>query len=51
MTQVKSLIMTGGRKSKLKVCEGKIPTEIHNALLEVCGDSVLHSTMVGFSFL
>ena len=41
LTGVRSRALTSDHTLKLKLCEEKTPTEIHNALHEVCGDSVV----------
>ena len=35
---------------KIETLQGKTPTEIHNALHEVCGASVVDRSTVGISF-
>ena len=46
LTGVRSRAVTSHHTLKLKLCEEKNPTEIHNALHEVCGNSVVDCSMV-----
>jgi hypothetical protein len=46
LSGVRSRAMTSDHTLKLKLCEEKNPTEIHNALHELCGDSVVDCSMV-----
>ena len=46
LTGVRSRAVTSDHTLKLKICEEKNPTEIHNALHEVFGDSVVDRSML-----
>jgi len=48
LTGVRSCAVTSHHTSKLKLCKEINPTEIHNALHEVCGDSVVDRSTVSW---